>query len=110
MTKTVLGGFEEIVLLSVLKLGADAYGVKIRQCVEEATERPTSVGAIYATLDRLERKGFVSSIKGEPTVKRGGRAKRYFKVNASGVQALNEAATIRNRMILGRDFNLEIVR
>lgn len=106
MTKTVVGGFEEVVLLSVLRVGDDAYGVKIRQTAEEAVGRPVSIGAIYATLDRLERKGFVTSRKGEARPERGGRAKRYFKVNAAGVKALNEAATIRRFLAVGLDFEM----
>lgn len=95
MKKTVIGGFEEVVLLSVLRIGDEAYGVRIRQTVAEAVGHPVSIGAVYATLDRLERKGFIYSRKGEAKPERGGRAKRYFKVNAAGLRALNEAATIR---------------
>lgn len=98
MTKPFLGSFEEIVLLSMLRLGDDAYGVKIRQTVEGAVGHSVSVGAIYATLERLERKKFVSSRRGEPSAERGGRAKRYFKVEAPGAKALNEATIIRQRL------------
>lgn len=106
MSKTIVGGFEEIVLLSVLQVGDDAYGVKIRQTAEEAVGRPVSIGAIYATLDRLERKGFVTSWKGEAKPERGGRAKRYFKVNAAGVKALNEAETIRKTLAVRLNFEI----
>jgi PadR family transcriptional regulator PadR len=107
MSKTVVGGFfEEIVLLSVLRIGEDAYGVKIRQTVEEATGRPVSIGAIYATLDRLERKGFVTSWKGEARPERGGRAKRYFKLNGAGVRALDEAETIRKSLTVRLSFEM----
>lgn len=93
--KLYLGEFEEIVLLAVLRLGSNAYGVTIRQTVEEVAGRPTSIGAIYTTLERLEQKGFVSSWQGESTPERGGRAKRYFKIEGAGMQALNEAELIR---------------
>lgn len=96
--KLYLGEFEEIVLLAVMRLGSNAYGVTIRQTVEEVARRSTSIGAIYTTLERLEEKGFVSSRQGEATPERGGRAKRYFKIEASGVQALNKAEAIRSRL------------
>jgi len=95
-SKTYLGQFEEIVLLATLNL-SDAYGVTIRQAVEEALEKPVSIGAIYSTLDRLERKGFMTSWQGDATAERGGRAKRHFKVEGHGIRALkdNEAARVR---------------
>jgi len=93
-----LGEFEEIVLLTVARLGGNAYGVSIRQTVEEVAGRPTSIGAIYTTLERLEEKGFVSSRQGEPTPERGGRAKRYFTIEASGHQALAEAERVRRSL------------
>jgi len=101
LKKSYLGEFEEIVLLATLKLGEKAYGTTIRQTVEEIAERFTSVGALYATLERLERKGLVSSKQGESTNERGGRAKRYFKVEASGLKALREAQAIRQRFLTG---------
>ncbi|HEX8474853.1 MAG TPA: helix-turn-helix transcriptional regulator [Pyrinomonadaceae bacterium] len=106
--KDYLGHFEEIVLLGVLKLGSDAYGAKIRQLVSEATERDISIGAIYATLERLERKGYVGSWQGEATPERGGRAKRYFKVEGAGVLALSNTNAARSRLTAGLDlgFNL----
>jgi PadR family transcriptional regulator PadR len=99
--KTYLGEFEEIVLLAILRLGANAYGVPIRQTVEEATKRSISIGAIYTTLERLEHKGFVSSRQGEPTPERGGRAKRYFKIEGAGAQALADAQQARD-LLRGR--------
>jgi DNA-binding PadR family transcriptional regulator len=93
-----LGAFEEIILLAVAHLADDAYGVAIRQTVEEVAERPTSIGAVYATLDRLEEKGLVSSYQGEPTPERGGRAKRFFKVEGAGREALDEAERARLKL------------
>ena len=99
--KTSLGNFEEIILLTLLRLGDTAYGVIVRQTVEEVTGKPTSIGAIYATLERLEEKGYVSSRQGEATPERGGRAKRYFKIEGSGEAALREADRVRGRLTQG---------
>jgi PadR family transcriptional regulator len=93
--QSYLGEFEEIVLLTVARLGATAYGMTIRQTVEEVAGRATSIGAIYTTLERLEHKGFVSSRLGESTPERGGRAKRYFEITGAGAQALTEAEHVR---------------
>ena len=83
-----LGEFEHIVLLAVLRLGDDAYGVPIRHEIERRTGRAPTVGALYRTLDRLEDKGFVSSAFSDPTPERGGRSKRYFKVTPLGLRTL----------------------
>ena len=92
-----LGNFEEIVLLATLSI-RDPYGAKIRQKVEEALGRSISIGAVYATLDRLERKGFVASWQGEATAERGGRAKRYFRVEGLGAQALKATENARAKL------------
>jgi PadR family transcriptional regulator, regulatory protein PadR len=105
--KEYLGHFEEIVLLAILQLKEDAYGAKIRQKVSEATERDVSIGAIYATLDRVERKGFISSWQGEATPERGGRAKRYFRVEGAGMQALNDTNARRNKLTAGLDLGFD---
>ncbi len=73
-----LGSLEHIVLLAVMRLGEEAYGITVRREIETTTGRDVSIGAVYATLVRLESKGFVKSAAGEPTAERGGRAKRYF--------------------------------
>jgi PadR family transcriptional regulator, regulatory protein PadR len=86
-----LGRFEEVVLRALVRLREDAYGVPIRREIAERTGRDVSFGAVYTTLERLERKGFVSSHMGEPTPERGGRAKRYFRIEAPGVAALNQS-------------------
>jgi PadR family transcriptional regulator PadR len=83
-----LGEFEQIVLLAILRVGVDAYGISIRAEIEARTGRDPSAGALYTTLDRLEDKGFVTSRVGDPTPKRGGRAKRYFCVTSGGVDAV----------------------
>jgi DNA-binding PadR family transcriptional regulator len=83
-----LGEFEHMVLLAVLRLGDQAYGVTVRREIEARTRREVSIGAIYATLDRLEAKTLVQSRLGDPTPERGGRSKRFFRVTAQGVSAV----------------------
>ena len=87
-TRDLLGEFEQIVLLAILRIGENAYGVPIRSEIEKRTKRGISIGALYSTLDRLENKGFVSSSFSEPRPERGGRARRYFRVEAQGIKAL----------------------
>jgi PadR family transcriptional regulator, regulatory protein PadR len=86
-----LGDFEQRVLWAILRLGTNAYGVTIREYLEQATGKTVSVGAVYTTLDRMEVKGYVKSWLGEPTGERGGRAKKFFKVEAPGMKALAAA-------------------
>ena len=83
-----VGEFETIVLLALVRLKDNAYGMTIRREIAERTGRDVSIGAVYTTLNRLEKKGYVSSWTGDPTPVRGGRAKRYFKIEASGQIAL----------------------
>src|SRR6266436_6767826 len=96
-----LGEFEHIVLLSLLRLQDRAYGVTVRQEIDERIGREVSIGAIYTTLDRLEAKGYVRSRMGEPTTERGGRAKRFFRVTAKGVRAVNSTHEALRSMSLG---------
>jgi len=98
MNSASFGQFEELVLRAIAYLENDAYGVTIKRAVEERAMRSTSVGAIYSTLDRLEEKGFVTTRMGEPTEERGGRAKRYYKIEAAGVAALQEAEWSRQQL------------
>lgn len=83
-----LGELEQIVLLAVLRLDEDAYGVPIRREIERRAGRSLTVGALYRTLDRLEAKGYVTSRFGEPTAERGGRSKRYFRLRPVGLRTL----------------------
>jgi DNA-binding PadR family transcriptional regulator len=96
-----LGEFEQVVLLAILRLGKGAYGVTIRREIAKCTEREPAPGALYTTLDRLEEKGLVSSAYGDPTPERGGRAKRYFTVTASGVRAVARAQRAYQRLLKG---------
>ena len=91
MGREFLGGFEFLVLLALIRLGDDAYGVPISEAIEESSGREVAIGSVYVTLERLERKGLVSSRLGEPTAERGGRAKTYFKVTAKGLREVRNA-------------------
>src|SRR4051812_3219985 len=91
MAKDALGGFELQVLLAVMRLGDDAYGVPIADTIEQASGRDIAAGSIYITLDRLEAKGLVTSQLGESTPERGGRAKTYFRVTGKSVRAVRAA-------------------
>jgi DNA-binding PadR family transcriptional regulator len=99
-----LGEFEHIVVLAILRLEDRAYGVTVRQEIELRTKREVSIGAVYATLDRLETKGYVKSRQGEPTPERGGRSKRFFRVSAKGVAAVNRTQRALQSMAEGLDF------
>ncbi len=86
-----LGEFEMVVMLALFRLGERAYGMTIRLEIEERTGRSVSIGAVYTTLRRLQRKGFVSSALGEPSPSRGGRAKKYFTLEPDGLDALQRS-------------------
>jgi DNA-binding PadR family transcriptional regulator len=85
-----LGEFELLVMLALIRLGEDAYGVPISREIEQQTGRNVAFGTVYATLDRLEKKGFVRSSLGDATKERGGRAKRYFRATAAGLHTVRE--------------------
>lgn len=101
-----LGEFEHIVVLALLRLEERAYGVTVRQEIELRTKRDVSIGAVYATLDRLEKKGYVQSRRGDPTPERGGRSKRFFRVTAKGV----EAASRTHRAFASMTEGLDLIR
>lgn len=101
MPRDSLGDFEQLVLLSILRLGADAYGISIRDEIENRARRTASLGAIYTALDRLEQKKLVSSWTGGATAERGGRAKRFYKLEAAGQAALRESLQATKRMAAG---------
>jgi DNA-binding PadR family transcriptional regulator len=96
-----LGQFEELILLALVRLRDNAYGVTIRQEIEKRTGRQVSVGAVYTALERLQQKGYVSSRVGDPTPERGGRAKRFFKIEAPGLDALNRVRVAADRLAEG---------
>ena len=96
-----MGEFEQIVLLAILRVVENAYGVTIRAEIAACTDREPAPGALYTTLDRLEAKGLVRSRLGDPTPERGGRAKRYFTVTAAGVEAVTRAQRSYHRLLRG---------
>lgn len=98
-----LGELEQLILLAVLRLGDDAYGVTIRGELRDRAGRAVTPGALYTTLERLEAKGLVVSRMGDPTPTRGGRAKRYVQVTAAGLHALTCARQAYARMLDGLD-------
>ena len=98
--RATFGEFELVVILALLRVGEKAYGVPISREIEQSTGREAGTGSVYAALDRLERKGQVSSRVGEPTPQRGGRAKRYFRVTNAGLRELR--ATQRTLLALWR--------
>jgi DNA-binding PadR family transcriptional regulator len=85
---SAVGEFEQMVLLAILRLENQAYGVAIRGEIEKCTGQSVTPGALYTTLDRLSEKGWVTSRVGDPTPVRGGRAKRFYTVTAPGISAL----------------------
>ena len=96
-----LGEFEILTLAALVRLGPEAYGVTVREEIESRAGRPVSVGALYATLDRLEEKGMVASRLGEATAERGGRAKRHFEITALGRARLEKSASMLGQMLGG---------
>lgn len=93
-----LGEFEQLVLLAVLRLGDGAYGTPICREIEERTGRGVARGAVYITLDRMEKKGFLKSRFADSTPERGGRARRYYKLQKAGLVALRDSIERISRM------------
>ncbi len=89
---------EELILLAIMKLKDNAYGVTIRELIIELTQKHWSIGAIYDILDQLERKRFVKPVIGNPTLERGGKRKRYYLITKEGFAALEEVREIQNIM------------
>ncbi len=96
-----LGEFEQIVLLAILRLRDEAYGVSIRAEIAARAGREIAPGALYTTLNRLEEQGLVTSRLGDPTPSRGGRAKRYISVTPKGVAAVASAQNAYRRLLEG---------
>jgi PadR family transcriptional regulator len=103
----VLGDFEQLVLLGVLRLGDEAYGAAIRQEIHARSRRDVSINAVYTTLDRLEGKGFLRSWTGEPTPQRGGRRRKFYAPTAAGVGALKQAYRAFTAMTDGLEHHLD---
>jgi PadR family transcriptional regulator PadR len=100
---TALGEFEQIVLLAILRLGEDAYGVSIREEIVACTGRKASPGALYTTLARMEDKGLLTVREGAPSAERGGRAKRFVKASRAGMAALSSAQSAYRALSEGLD-------
>jgi DNA-binding PadR family transcriptional regulator len=96
--RSYLGEFELMILLAVLHLGDEAYGVPISRELERHRGREVSVGSVYAALERLETKGLIASTLGEPTPERGGKAKRYFRVTKEGLRQANETRRVLTKL------------
>src|ERR1700685_434283 len=92
--RSYLGEFELMLLLAVIHLGEEAYGVPISRELEANRGRDVSVGSVYAALERLESKGLVASSLGDPTPERGGKAKRYFRVTREGLRQVRETRRV----------------
>ena len=88
MSQDYLGEFEQMVLLTIMRLGTDAYGLAVRDELEAVAGRSPSSGSLYTTLDRMEKKGLVESSAGEITQERGGRPRRYVRVTPEGQSLL----------------------
>ena len=93
--------FEQLVLLAILRLREHAYGLKIREEISACAGRTAAIEAVYATLDRLQSKGLVTSFDADPTPERGGRAKRYFQLSAAGVAAVRTSRDATLAMMKG---------
>jgi DNA-binding PadR family transcriptional regulator len=91
MSQDFLGEFEQMVLLSIMRLRSDAYGLAIKDELERTAGRSPSSGALYTTLDRMERKGFLESYAGESSSARGGRPRRYVRITPAGQQMLTRS-------------------
>ena len=93
MSRENLGNFELMVLLALMRLGDEAYGVPIAETLEEALGREVAAASVYAALERLSQKGLAASRLGESTPERGGRAKKYFRITAKGLKEVHATRT-----------------
>jgi DNA-binding PadR family transcriptional regulator len=107
-TPAPLGDFEQLVLLALVRLGERAYGVAIHDEIVERAGRDVTVAAVYKTLERLEDKGLAASSLGEPTAERGGRRKKFFRIQPAGRRALRHAIASLRRMSTGLAADLDL--
>lgn len=101
------GEFEMLLMLAVMRLGGDAYGVTIREELENETSRTLTLGTVYKTLGRLEDKGYLRSRESEPVAERGGRRKRLYELSPPGLTALQRSLADLRSLTRGLDFELE---
>src|SRR6516162_5536620 len=104
----LLGGFETLLLLAVIRLDGLAYGVTVRDELKEQGGKDVAVGAIYNGLDRVEERGLVESWAGDPTPERGGRAKRFYRVTANGIRAIKDTQTAIRKLSSGLKLEKQI--
>lgn len=104
--REALGEFEQLVLLAIVQLKDDVYGVPIADEIERRTGRSVSAAAVYVTLRRLEQKGLLSSTMSDPTPERGGKARRCVKVTPAGLDSLRASRQVLDRMWKGLDPHL----
>ena len=109
-TAPVLGDFEQLVLLGVLRLELrdSAYGAAIRQEIHARSGRDVSINAVYTTLERLESKGFLRSWVGDPTPQRGGRRRKFYALRPAGIAALRQAYRAFTAMADGLQSRLDL--
>lgn len=105
----LLSRAEEIILMAIVNLKDDAYGIAVREYVTKVTGFKWSIGAVYAPLRRLEAKGYVTTYKGEPVKERGGRSKVYYQVTQKGKEALLKLKKI-NKNIWSESLSFDIKR
>jgi DNA-binding PadR family transcriptional regulator len=98
-----LAEFEQVVLLALARIDGDAYGMTIHDEIHSTTGRESSIPSVYVTLGRLEQKGYVSSYTGEPSGERGGRAKKYFRLEEAGTEALQRSRQLLDQLWQGVD-------
>lgn len=100
-----LGEFEQLVLLALLQLDRDGYGLAVRDEIEQRAGRKVGIGSVYSTLDRLQRKGWVESSEAPPEPVRGGRTKTLYRVTRTGLEALQASRRMVERMTRGLDLS-----
>ncbi|MEQ8239619.1 MAG: helix-turn-helix transcriptional regulator [Cyclobacteriaceae bacterium] len=98
MKTGLIGEFEEIVLLTIIVLESEAYGVSIKRYIEENLDRSVSLGAMRSALDRLEQKGYLESQFGEPTAVRGGKRKKFFVITSHGFKVVEQVKNTREKL------------
>src|SRR5687768_598780 len=103
----MLGELEQVVMLALLRVGPEAYGVPVRDEIERCTGRDLTLGTIYKTLTRLEDKGLVASWTGEPTAQRGGRRKKHYKATGAGRVAVRQSIEQLRTLTAGLDVGLK---
>lgn len=107
MANLYLGEFEQLVLLALLRLDQNAYGVTVRREIQQKTGRNVSLGTVYKTLGRLETKGYIASRTGKPIPERGGRRKKFYRIGPLGNRALNHSLHTLRQMTKGLGKKIE---